>query len=132
MEIALLWQVSVSQVSRRQFQSFRKILWNFKLSKRRIPCSHQDALLCREDSDSSACICPDIRATPFGRSSVFKKNLDFLCRCGLGRQLATIRMLGQYRPNATLIWKRVKRFMKRRLHSSPSGRCLDKSESVAI
>jgi hypothetical protein len=92
MEMALLWQDSASQVSRRQFQSSRKILRSFQLSKSQIPCSCldgpmkcPDTLLCREDSDSSACISLDIRATPSGRSSVFKKNPDFLCRHGSGK-----------------------------------------------
>jgi len=44
-----------------------------------------DALLCREDSDSSACIRPDVRATPTGCYSVFEKNPDFLCRHRLGK-----------------------------------------------
>jgi hypothetical protein len=81
MERVLLWKVSVLLASRRQFQSSRKILWSFQLSKSQIPCSRPngpmnllDALLCREDSDSSVCILLDIRATPFGRSSVFEKN----------------------------------------------------------
>jgi hypothetical protein len=39
---------------------------------------HPNALLCREDSDSSACIRPDVKATPPGHSLVFEKNPDFL------------------------------------------------------
>jgi len=59
MERALLCQVLVSQASKRQFQSSRKILRSFQLSKSRITCSHldgpvkrPDALLCLEDFDS--------------------------------------------------------------------------------
>jgi hypothetical protein len=44
-----------------------------------------DALLCREDSDSSAYIRPDVKVTPSERSSVFEKKLDFLCRHGSGK-----------------------------------------------
>jgi hypothetical protein len=89
---------------------------------------------------------------PFGhhrntsrRPSEFEKIPVFLCRHGLGRQLAsvqmtrqhrldavldkeitcrqlaTVRTLGQHRPDVALIWKRVKRVMERRLHSSLSG-----------
>jgi len=79
--MALLWQVSVSQASKKQFQSSTKILRSFQLSKSRIPCSRLDslvkcpeALLCQEDSDSSMCIRPDVRATPSVRSSEFEKN----------------------------------------------------------
>jgi hypothetical protein len=71
----------MSQASRRQFQSSRKILRSFQLSKSQIPCSRLngqvkrlDALLCQEDSDSSACIRLDVRATPSGRSLEFEKN----------------------------------------------------------
>jgi hypothetical protein len=48
----------------------RKILQSFQLSKSQIPCSHRDgsvkppnALLCREDSDISACIHLDVKET---------------------------------------------------------------------
>jgi hypothetical protein len=75
----------VSQASRRQFQSSRKILQSFQLSKSRIPCSHLDspvkhldALLCLEDSVS-------LSLHPSGRSLVFKKNPNFLCRHGSGK-----------------------------------------------
>jgi hypothetical protein len=37
-----------------------------------------------------------------------------LCKHGLGRQLAIVRMLGQHRSDAALIRKRVKRLMERR------------------
>jgi hypothetical protein len=90
-----------------------------------------DALLCREDSDSLACIHPDDRATPFGRSSVFEKNLESftdtdwednfqLSGRGLNKETREVRY-------------------GRRLHSSPSGRFmppsrrrLEKSESDSI
>jgi hypothetical protein len=129
----------VSQASRRQFQSSSKILWSFQLSKSWIPCSHLDdpvkhldALLCQEDSDSLACIRTNVKATPSDRSLVFEKNSDFLCRHGSGK--TTCNCL-----DAALIWKCVKRIMEMQLHSSssrrskpPFGRCLEKSESVAI
>jgi hypothetical protein len=82
----------VSQASRRQFKSSRKILQSFQLSKSQILCSlpdgpvkRLDALLCREDSNSSTCIRPDVKSTPSGRSSVLKNNPDFLCRHGSGK-----------------------------------------------
>lgn len=63
----------------------------------------------------------------------------FICLQSAKRQLATVQMLGQHRPDATLIWICMKRIMERWLHSSPSGRSmtpserrLKKFESVAI
>jgi hypothetical protein len=116
----------MSQASRRQFQSSKKILRSFQLSKSWIfcfgldnPVKRPNALLCREDSDSSACIRPNVRATPSGRSSVFEKNPNFLYRHGLGRQLATIQTLGQHRPDVALIRKRMKCVMERQCQSSP-------------
>jgi hypothetical protein len=66
--ISLIWKVpyydkfQCHKASRRQFQSSRKILWSFQLSRSRIPYSHPDgpvkrldALLYLEDSDSLAC-----------------------------------------------------------------------------
>jgi hypothetical protein len=72
------------------------------------------------------------RQQPSGRSSVFEKNPDFLCRHGSGKTTCN-------RPDSALIRKHVKRIMERRLHSSPSepsmppsGRRLEKSKSVSI
>jgi hypothetical protein len=152
MEMVLLWQsFNVISFKRfisftRRFQSSRKILWSFQLSKSRIPCSCPDgpvklpdALLCREDSDSSACICPDIRATPSKRSLEFEKNLDSFANTDCERHLATVWTLQQHRPDAALIRKCIKCVMERRLQSSlsrhsqpPSGRHLKKSELVSI
>jgi len=123
----------VSQASRRQFQSSRKILRNFQLSKSQIPCSqpngtvkHPNVLLCQEDSASLASIRPDDRATSSGRSLVFK-NTDW-------KDSLQIRIgkIACNRPNTALIRKRVKHIMERRLHSSPSRRGLEKSEPDSI
>jgi hypothetical protein len=48
------------------------------------PVNRLDALLCREDFDSSPCIRPDVKAT---RPNTLQcsKNLDFICRQGLGK-----------------------------------------------
>jgi hypothetical protein len=143
---ALLWQVSVSQVSRRQFHSSRKILQSFQLSKSRIPCSRPDGpvkrldvLLCREDSNSSACIRPDLRATPSGRSSVFKKNPKFLyrhgskktaCNCPDARATSSGSDLNEETHEARY-GKAVAQFTIRMLYAS-IGRHLEKFELVAI
>jgi hypothetical protein len=146
MERVLLWQVSVSQASRRQFQNFRKFLWSFQLSKSRIHCFHPDslvkrpdALLCREDSDSSVCIRPDVRATRPDTFQCSRRIQISFADTDRERQLAIIWTLEQHCPDASLIRKHVKRVMERWLHSSPSERSLlpsrprlEKSESVAI
>jgi hypothetical protein len=49
------------------------------------PVKRPDALLCREDSENSAYIRPDSRVSLSGRSSLFEKSPNFLCRHGLER-----------------------------------------------
>jgi hypothetical protein len=90
--MTLLWQVSVSQASRRQFQSSRKILQSFQLSKSRISCSPltvqwsiRTPSYVEKILTSSACIHLDDRATSSGHSLVFEKNPDLLCRHGSGK-----------------------------------------------
>jgi hypothetical protein len=87
---------------------------------------------CVEDSDSSACIRPDVSATPSGHSSVFEKNPDFLWRHELGKTACNRLDARAILYGFALIRKRMKRIMERRLHNSPSGCRLEKSESVAI
>jgi hypothetical protein len=115
-----------------------KILRSFQLSKSRIPCSRldglvklPDALLCREDSDSLACIRLHDRATPFGRSSVFEKNLESFTDTDWEDSL---------QPSGRGLNKETREACYgRRLHSSPSGRFmppsrrrLEKSKSDSI
>jgi hypothetical protein len=59
--------------------SFKKAISEFKENSTQClndPVKRPDAILCREYSDSPACIRPDVRITPSGRSSVFEKNPD--------------------------------------------------------
>jgi hypothetical protein len=70
-----------------QFQSFRKILRSFQLSKSRIPCSHLNglvkhlgALLSREDSNKLSVASVRTSGNTSRSSSVFKKNPNFICR----------------------------------------------------
>jgi hypothetical protein len=98
-----------------------------------------DALMCLEDSDNSTCIRSDVKATRLDALQFSRRIQISFIGTDPKRQLATVRMLGQHRPDTTLIWKRVKRVMERRLHSSLSGRYLppfrrrlEKSESDSI
>jgi hypothetical protein len=79
----------VSQASRRQFQSSRKILRSFQLRKSQIPYSRpdgivkrSDALQCLEDFINSALHPFRLQGSTFVCSSVFEKNPVFLCRQG--------------------------------------------------
>jgi hypothetical protein len=135
-------------ISKKLFQVFKKDSMQISTQRSRIPClcldgpvMHPDAQQCREASNSS-------RLHPFGHhgntsgcSSEFEKIPTFLCRHGVGRQLAPVWMLGQHhldteildkeiacihsasvqttgqhRPDAALIWKRMERIMESRLH----------------
>jgi hypothetical protein len=100
---------------------------------------HPATLLCLEDFDNSTCIRPDVRATRPDTLQCSRRIYISFVDMDRERQLATVRKIGQHRPDVALIWKRVKRVMERQLHSSPSGRsmpppgrCLEKSESVTI
>jgi hypothetical protein len=152
MEKSLLWQVLVSQASRRLFQCSRKILYRFCTDSNsekvwsfvsvRTPINVEKLL------NSSRLHSSGRHGNMSGRSSEFEKIPEFLCRHKLGRQpasvrttgqrcpdafldkkimcrqFATVRTLGQHCTYVTLIWKHVKCVMERWLHSSPSGRSM--------
>jgi hypothetical protein len=120
--------------------------------KSRILCFCQDGPIMRPNAHQCQKLLNSSSVHLFGchgnTSLEFEKIPVFLCRHGLGRQLAsvrttgqhcpdvvldkeitcrqfaTIQTLGQHRLDAALIWKRVKRIIERWLHSSPSGRSM--------
>jgi hypothetical protein len=122
MERALIWQVSVSQASRKQLQSSRKILHNFQLSKSRTPCfcpdgpeTRPNAHLCREDSTQLSMHSSGRQGNTIRTLVSVREESEILCRHGLGRQFAAVRTLGQHRPDVALIRKRMKCVMERLL-----------------
>jgi len=93
--ISLLWKepyydkFQCHKLQKRQFQSSRKILRSFQLSKSLIPYSRPDgivkrpdALQCLEDFVSSALHPFGLQGSTSVCSLVFEKNLVFLCRQG--------------------------------------------------
>jgi hypothetical protein len=78
-----------------------------------IWCSRPDAIL-----DKASCaeeVQPSGRQTPWsGRSGL---NMEFACR-----RSATVRTIGQNRPDTTLFRKEYQANLESRLHSYPSGR----------
>jgi hypothetical protein len=122
--------------------SFKKAILEFQEDFAKFPTQQKSDLLFPSRQSSEASRRPpvtrrsdfrsDNRATPSGRSSVFKKNPDFLCRHGSGKTTYN-------RPDLALIRKHMKCIMERWLHSSLSGHSMppsrhrqEKSESVAI
>jgi len=105
---ALIWQISVSQASMRQFPNSRKILRNLQLSKSQIPSwlsEWTSGSVRTPFSSRSYWTAQHRQYEPSGHYSMFEKILKYALDTDWWRQLATVRTL-------SLIWKRVKRVME--------------------
>jgi len=68
-----------------------------------LPDTHQ----CREASNSSRLHQSGRHGNTSGRFSEFEKIPSFLCRHGVGRQLAPVRTTGQHCPDVEILYKEI-------------------------
>jgi hypothetical protein len=109
---ALIWQILVSQASRRQFPDSWKVLRSLQINKswilswlsgRPSEASRRPSVWKDFEQLSIDCmICSEDRATSSGLYLVFEKILNYATDTDWWRQLATVWTLGQHRPDAVL------------------------------